>query len=82
MNFAVLLLLTPSAPLRPEAIEGDWLTAKSAAVVRIRRQGNRFDGTLVWIRDSLDAQGKLRLDAENPDPALRGRRLAGLGLLQ
>lgn len=76
LSFAALAFSTTG-----DAVVGDWLTREGNGVVRIERRGGRFDGTLVWLKDSLTKDGKPQLDTKNPDPALRTRRLQGLPLL-
>jgi uncharacterized protein (DUF2147 family) len=34
-------------------------------------------GRVIWVKESLDAQGLLKKDKYNPDPALRGRQVCG-----
>ncbi len=58
------------------AIEGIWET-DTGGYVQIHQQGDTWAGTVVGSRD-----GEARYDTENPDEALRGRRLLGVTVLK
>jgi len=89
-----LMLLIPSivraAPADPaDGIVGYWLVATADAAIRIeRRDDGYYDGYIVWqLHDSYgpedgpELNGKPAVDRNNPDPALRSRRLDGMRLL-
>jgi uncharacterized protein (DUF2147 family) len=61
---------------------GRWWAEGGAAQVEITRCGDALCGRVAWLRAPLDESGCLVRDAENPDPALRGRSLIGVDLLQ
>ncbi len=70
------------------AIEGDWLVQSRDAIIRIERQGDQYQGSIVWqLHDTYGPEdgpalnGKIVTDRNNPDPALRARHLTGLQLL-
>jgi uncharacterized protein (DUF2147 family) len=69
-------------------IVGDWLVESRDAIIRIERQGDTYQGRIVWQlhdtygpEDGPVLQGKRVTDRHNPDPALRDRPLTGLRLL-
>lgn len=69
-------------------IEGDWLVESRDAIIRIQRQGDTFEGRIVWQlhdtygpEDGPELNGKIVTDRNNPDPSLRDRPLTGLRLL-
>lgn len=69
-----------------DAIVGTWLTKEGKARVEITRQGDTYQGTIVWLREPHypegDAEaGKTKHDRNNPDPALRDRPIVGLRIL-
>lgn len=90
-----LLLLGGAAAAPPPgyaqaatAIVGDWLVEDHGAIIRIRQDGDRFDGSIAWQlhdrygpEDGPALDGKVVTDRNNPDPALRGQPLTGLRLL-
>jgi uncharacterized protein (DUF2147 family) len=53
---------------------GTWLSQSGETKVRIAPCGGEFCGTIVWTKGG----GK---DEKNPDPALRGRALAGVQMI-
>lgn len=77
----------PASPAA-SAIEGDWLVESRDAIIRIERQGDQYEGRIVWQlhdtygpEDGPDLDGKIVTDRNNPDPALRSLPLTGLRLL-
>ena len=58
---------------------GTWLTQNGDAHIRVAKCGNNMCGTIVWLRDTIDpATGQTPLDARNPDPTKRDRKIMGL----
>jgi uncharacterized protein (DUF2147 family) len=87
---ATCLLLLPALAWADPAdgIVGDWLVESGGAAVRIRRQGDLFDGIIVWqlhgfhgADDGPELSGKPATDIHNPDPKLRSRTIDGMRLL-
>jgi uncharacterized protein (DUF2147 family) len=69
-------------------IEGDWLVQSRDAVIRIERQGDHYEGRIVWQlhdaygpEDGAELDGKVVTDRNNPDPSLRAQPLTGLRML-
>jgi uncharacterized protein (DUF2147 family) len=67
--------------LPPDAMAGDWLTETRDATVRIRHDGDRYDGVIVALRDPNGPDGKPARDVHNPDPPKRDRPIVGLTIL-
>lgn len=59
---------------------GVWLIDGKAAV-QIFDCGGLLCGRILWLQTPRDPQGQLNRDKNNPDPALRQRRLCGLTVL-
>jgi uncharacterized protein (DUF2147 family) len=58
---------------------GVWLTGSEEGQIQIFKQGDRYFGKIVWIKDPIDAKtGKPPIDSKNPDPAKRTQLIAGL----
>ncbi len=73
------LLMLALAPARAAEPTGLWLTQKGDARIHVTRCGNAMCGTVVWIKDAIDARtGRPPLDERNPDPAKRNRRIVGM----
>lgn len=64
-----------------DAIVGDWLTEAKDATVRIRKQGDRYVGVIIALRQPTGPDGKPTKDAKNPDPRKRERPLIGTAIL-
>ncbi len=66
----------------PDAITGSWMTASGKAIVKIYKEGNVYNGKIIWLRAPLDDQGKPKVDKNNPDKTQRTVPLLGLNLLK
>jgi len=76
---AALILLAPAA--HAGAVEGDWMTPKGGAKVRIAPCGGKLCGTITWLKAAVDKAGQPQMDTRNPDPALRARPVVGIAFL-
>lgn len=73
-----------------DAILGLWKTEPDAhgySYVKIERNGDRYDGRIVYLskpRYGPDEErpGEIKVDLNNPDPSLRERRVLGLEILK
>lgn len=83
----VFLLMTLAAAgatdvqARTDDLLGTWLTEDGGTAVEIARCDNALCGQIVWLERATEEDGSERLDANNPDPALRSRPLLGLQVL-
>ncbi len=71
-----------------DAVLGKWLTADSDAQVEIVKDGDAYDGRIVWLKepmyptdDTKGMAGQAKVDRENPDAALKTRPIIGLPLI-
>jgi uncharacterized protein (DUF2147 family) len=88
---ALLAVCADSAadpPMAADAIAGDWMVASQDAIIRFARNGDGYDGHIVWQlhdtygpEDGAERNGRPVLDEHNPDAALRGKPLDGLRML-
>jgi uncharacterized protein (DUF2147 family) len=77
--FALLLCGFALADAQAAEPTGTWLTQAGDAHIRIAHCGAALCGTVVWLKDTIDPDtGKPPVDARNPDPRKRGRRILGL----
>jgi len=60
---------------------GQWYAEGGAAVVEIAACGDALCGRVAWLHSPLDEDGCELRDKNNPDPALRNRRVIGLQIL-
>ena len=87
-----LMLLCLSRPVyaqNADAVLGKWLNAKGTAQVEIYKDGGKYFGKIVWLKepvypadDKRGMAGQQKVDRENPDPARRTQPLMGLLLLR
>ncbi len=78
---AVLVALAvPRSGVSAAVPDGVWLI-DAKAVVQIFDCGRLLCGRILWLLTPRDPQGRLHRDANNPDLALRQRRLCGLTIL-
>jgi uncharacterized protein (DUF2147 family) len=75
---AVFAVLGATCAARAEPT-GTWLTQNADAHIRVAKCGQAMCGTIVWLRDPIDAAtGQPQVDTHNPDPAKRTRKILGL----
>jgi len=77
---ALMVLAVPRTMAVAAVPEGVWLIDGKAAVQIFDCTGP-LCGRILWLRTPRDPQGRLNRDRNNPDPALRQRRLCGLTIL-
>ncbi len=64
-----------------DKIVGKWLNEEKDAKVEIYKQGDKFFGKIVWLKDPNREDGSAKLDDENPDVKLQSRPIKGLLML-
>lgn len=81
------MMMTPLMQVQAQEVVADdvigiWLNEDKDAHVKIYKDGDKFFGKLVWIKDPIDEEtGKPKLDKHNPDPELAKRPSLGILLL-
>jgi uncharacterized protein (DUF2147 family) len=80
---AVFLMLVGSsfAPPtdNPDAIVGVWKTGEGNAMVRIYKNGDKYQGKVVWLKEPNDPEtGKPKQDKNHPDEATKTRPVLGM----
>ena len=84
---AVLVLAILAGSEMPKAqadimpLEGRWLTGKRKVAVTLFRCGGDFCGRMDWMAKPRYRGGELKIDRENPDPALRNRPWCGIEII-
>jgi uncharacterized protein (DUF2147 family) len=82
--FVSLTILITSASFKkvndnPDAIVGVWKTGEGNALVRIYKNGDKYQGKVVWLKEPIDPEtGKPKVDKNHPDEASRTRPVLGL----
>ncbi len=80
------LMLVPmmqvQAQVAADDILGTWLNEDKDAHVEVFKEGDKYFGKIVWLKDPIDEEtGKPKTDKHNPDPELKKRPTLGLLLL-
>ncbi|MFN6374206.1 MAG: DUF2147 domain-containing protein [Chitinophagia bacterium] len=58
---------------------GIWLTGSKNGKVEIYKNGNSYQGKIVWLQEPIDpATGKPKTDVKHPDKSLHQRPVMGL----
>jgi uncharacterized protein (DUF2147 family) len=66
-------------PDNPDAIVGVWKTGEGTAMVRIYKNGDKYQGKVVWLKEPTDPEtGKPKVDKKHPDESVRSRPILGL----
>lgn len=60
---------------------GKWKLEDGTAIVEVYKQGDVFNGKIVWLQNPTEADGTPAKDGNNPDKSLRSRQLIGLNML-
>ncbi len=76
---SAFLSLQLAAQNNPDACLGTWLTGSKKGHVQIYKQGEKYFGKIVWLKEPNDpATGKPKSDINNPDAQKKNRPLLGL----
>jgi len=78
LNFSMMLFSQSKA----DDIIGTWYSPVKEGNVQIYKSGKNYNGKLIYLKHSLDSQGKPILDVNNPDKEKRNRPLVGILLLK
>jgi uncharacterized protein (DUF2147 family) len=83
-SFSALFLLLVGSSFAPitdnaDAIVGVWKTGEGNAMVRIYKNGEKYQGKVVWLKEPNDPEtGKPKLDKNHPDESTKTRPVLGL----
>ena len=70
------------AQTNPNAILGKWESEEKNLIVEVYKQNNAFKAKVVWYHDANDTiPVEQRLDLNNPNKALRNRKIVGTDIL-
>lgn len=86
--FAIGSLLVSFAPKNrlvadnPDAVLGTWLNGTKRGHVQIYKQGDKYFGKLIWLKEPNDPiTNKPKVDAKNPDAKLKARPLMNMNIM-
>src|SRR5215469_7786543 len=61
---------------------GVWATENGFSHVKITDCDGKLCGSIIWLKEPLNKEGKDKIDSKNPDPRLQSRKMVGLQLLK
>ena len=76
-----MFVLAPLCAALAQDVVGKWKLEDGSAIVEVYRQGDVFNGKIVWLAQPTEADGSPAVDDKNPDVKLRSRQLIGLNML-
>lgn len=76
-----LMVLAPLSTAFAQDVVGRWKLDDGSAIVEVYKSGDAFNGKIVWLAEPDGPDGKPATDTNNPDKALRSRKLLGLNML-
>lgn len=78
---SMMFVLAPLCAALAQDVVGKWKLEDGSAIVEVYRQGDVFNGKIVWLAQPTEADGSPAVDEKNPDAKLRSRQLIGLNML-
>lgn len=79
--FSIIFIMMPFAAAFAQDVIGKWKLDDGTAIVEVYKEGNAFNGKIVWLEKPTEADGSAVVDSNNPDKNLRSRKLMGLNML-
>jgi uncharacterized protein (DUF2147 family) len=78
----IATLYTQPAASAPTGVNGLWLDGSGRAAIDIEPcQGNSVCGSILWLKEPLNAQGQPKIDIHNQRPEMQTRKICGLMML-
>ena len=81
MIFICMLVMLASLSTYAQDVVGKWKLEDGTAIVEVYKQGDVFNGKIVWLENPTEDDGSPAKDGNNPDAKLRSRELIGLNML-
>ncbi|MBR2608496.1 MAG: DUF2147 domain-containing protein, partial [Bacteroidales bacterium] len=78
---SMIFMLAPLAAVFAQDVVGKWKLEDGSAIVEVYKEGDVFNGKIVWLKNPTEADGSPAVDSNNPDAKLRSRQLIGLNML-
>ncbi|MBQ2394331.1 MAG: DUF2147 domain-containing protein [Alistipes sp.] len=77
----IMFTLVPFAAVFAQDVVGKWKLSDGTAIVEVYKDGDVFNGKIVWLKNPTEPNGGPAVDKNNPDAKLRSRQLIGLNML-
>lgn len=78
----IFLLFTSFNYNHADDILGVWANSSNKGHIQLYKQGGRYFGKIIWLKQPNDENGKPKIDKNNPDESVRSNRLLGLVMLR
>ena len=78
---SIAFALIPVVGCFAQDVIGKWKLEDGSAIVEVYKQGDAFNGKIVWLNEPDGPDGTPAKDSNNPDSKLRSRQLIGLNML-
>lgn len=79
--FASLFFFTEEGTVKPDDVVGIWMASSGKARFQIFKQGNEYFGKIIWLKEPNEANGKPKLDKNNPSDQLKNKPIIGLQII-
>ena len=76
-----MVIMLASISTYAQDVVGKWKLEDGTAIVEVYKQGDVFNGKIVWLQNPTETDGTPAKDENNPDAKLRSRQLLGLNML-
>lgn len=76
-----MTVMLASLVTHAQDVVGKWKLEDGTAIVEVYKQGDVFNGKIVWLQTPTEADGTPVKDENNPDAKLRSRQIIGLNML-
>lgn len=76
-----MIIMLASISTYAQDVVGKWKLEDGTAIVEVYKQGDVFNGKIVWLQNPTEPDGTPAKDENNPDAKLRSRQLLGLNML-
>ncbi len=63
-------------------ILGVWANSSNRGHIQIYKNGGKYYGKIIWLKNPYDKTGKPKVDYKNPDENVRNQKLLGLVMLR
>ena len=64
-----------------DSVLGIWESEHGSGRIQISKNGESYNGKIVWLKDETDESGKPKLDVNNPLDEFKSRPIKGLNVL-
>jgi uncharacterized protein (DUF2147 family) len=79
---ASLFFVTEEGSVKADDVVGIWLSGTGKAHIQIFKQGNEYYGKIIWMNEPNEANGKPKVDKNNPDIQNSTKPVLGLMIIR